>query len=112
MVLVPLTAAVALAACSPSPGAVSAPRGSPVPGAQAFVGHHTVGPVYVGEYIGKLKKVAGACEGSSGSGGTGRWDVAIRFDSQCRVYVSSITRGGGNQGPPAGGTMIPPTEAP
>ena len=55
--------AVALAACSSS-GVVSAPKGSPVPGTFASVGHHTVSPVYVGEFIGRLKKVGGeACSG-------------------------------------------------
>src|ERR1051326_5141865 len=75
MLLVPLTVAAALGARSSSPGGVSAPRVSPVPGTEAFVEHHTISPVYVGEYIGKLKMVAGACEGSSGAGGTGPWDV-------------------------------------
>src|SRR5205085_5084059 len=55
--------AVVLVACSSS-GAVSAPKGSPVPGTFASVGHHSVTPVYVGEFIGRLKKVGDGCSGA------------------------------------------------
>ena len=104
--------AVALVACSSS-GVVSAPKGSPVPGTFASVGHHTVRPVYVGEFIGRLKKVGDdACSGTSDEGGSPPWSVTIYIDKVCRVFVSAITQGGGNEGLPPGGTRVPATKAP
>ena len=103
--------AVALVACSSS-GVVSAPKGSPVPGTFASVGHHTVSPVYVGEFIGRLKKVGDACSGTSDEGGSGPWSVSTYTDKVCRVFVSAITQGGENEGPPPGGTRVSSTKAP
>ena len=105
-----LVAAV-LVACSSS-GVVSAPKGSPVPGTFASVGHHTASPVYVGEFVGRLKKVGDACSGTSDEGGSGPWSVTTYTDKLCRVFVSAITQGGGNEGPPPGGTRVPATKAP
>jgi hypothetical protein len=88
---------------------VTAPRGSPVPGTSAFVDHHTVSPIYVGQYIGRLKKVGNACHGRSGTSSTGGWDVSMYIDKNCRVFVSSITRSSGQGGPPpSGGTFVTP----
>jgi hypothetical protein len=92
-----------------SSGNVTAPRGSPVPGTSAFVDHHTVSPIYVGQYIGRLKKVGNACQGRSGTSSTGGWDVSMYIDKDCRVFVSSITRSSGQGGPPpSGGTFVTP----
>lgn len=92
---------------------VTAPRGSPVPGNSAFVDHHTVSPIYVGQYIERLKKVDNACQGRSGTSSTGGWDVSIYIDKDCRVFVSSITRSSGQGGlPPSGGTFVTPELVP
>jgi hypothetical protein len=96
-----------------SSGNVTAPRGSPVPGTSAWVNDHTVGPIYVGQYIGRLKKVGNGCQGSSGTSSSGGWDVSIHIDKDCRVFVSSITRSSGQGGPPpSGGTFVTPELAP
>jgi hypothetical protein len=106
-----LAVAALLAGCSSGSG--SAPRGSPVPGTNAFVGNNTVGPLHVGELVGRLKKVDGTCRGSYGTGGTSNWSVTLYTDKQCRVYVSAITPPGGtNGGPPSGGSVVPPSPAP
>jgi hypothetical protein len=92
---------------------VTAPRGSPVPGTSAWVNDHTVGPIYVGQYIGRLKKVGNGCQGRSGTSSSGGWDVSIYIDKDCRVFVSSITRSSGQGGPPpSGGTFVTPELAP
>ncbi len=71
--------------------------------------HHTVSPIYVGQYIGRLKKVGNACQGRSGTSSTGGWDVSMYIDKDCRVFVSSITRSSGQGGPPlSGGTFVTP----
>jgi hypothetical protein len=71
------TAVCLMIAAGCSSGNVTAPRGSPVPGTSAFVDHHTVSPIYVGQYIGRLKKVGNACQGRSGTSSTGGWDVSM-----------------------------------
>ena len=102
---------VIAAACSS--GNVTAPRGSPVPGTSAWVDDHTVSPIYVGEYIGRLKKVGSTCHGSSGTSSTGGWDVSMYIDKDCRVFVSSITKSSGQGGqPPSGGTFVTPELVP
>ena len=78
---------VVVAGCSS--GNDAAPRGSPVPGTSAFVDDHTVSPLHVGQYIGRLKKVGGNCHGRAGTSSLGGWDVGIRIDKNCRVFVSS-----------------------
>jgi hypothetical protein len=45
-----LTAACLVIAAGCSSGNVTAPRGSPVPGTLAFVDHHMVSPIYVGQF--------------------------------------------------------------
>jgi len=87
-----LTGVCFVIAAGCSSGNVTAPRGSPVPGTSAFVDHHTVSPVYVGEYIGRLKKVGNACQGSAGTSSSGGWDMALYTDKDCRVFVSSSPR--------------------
>jgi hypothetical protein len=92
--------------CSPRNDSV--PRGSPVPGTSAFVDDHTVSPLHVGQYIGRLKKVGGGCHGRAGTSSSASWDVALRVDKSCRVFVSSITASGGEESPPPrGGTFVP-----
>jgi hypothetical protein len=99
---------VIVTGCSPENDA--APRGSPVPGTSAFVDNHTVSPLHVGQYIGRLKKVGGNCQGRAGTSSSSGWDVEIRIDKKCRMFVSSITPSGGQIGPrPSGGTFVPAT---
>jgi|SRR6266542_2991984 len=106
-----LAVAALLTGCSSGSG--SAPKGSPVPGTNAFVGHQTVGPLYVGEFVGRLKKVDGSCRGTWGTGGTSTWSVSLYTDKGCRVYVSAITPPGGKSGgPPPGGSVVPASPAP
>ena len=84
---------------------------SPVPGTSAFVNDHTMSPVYVGQYIGRLKKVGTGCAGKAGTSSTESWDVSLRIDKNCRVFVSSISRSGQDRPPPSGGTFVPASPA-
>jgi hypothetical protein len=73
------------------------------------VDHHTVSPVYVGEYIGRLKKVGNGCQGRAGTSSSGGWDVSTYMDKDCRVFVSSITKSSGQGGQrPSDGTFVTP----